>query len=461
MISQTIKNNPAFNISKAFLIMALSYLLLGLGFGLLGGLQYIETGLLKQHFSFQKTRPLHVYLVISFLFTSAQALIYYFICDYSGRKLYSEKAAWIHFTLQLVTSLSIVISFFAGKFGGREYLEFPPLIGILVLLSWIPFAFNFIKTLKPNFRNAPVYIWSWSTGILFFFITFLESYLWVFDYFSSNIIRDITIQWKALGSMVGSWNMMIYGSGMYIMEKISRDKKLCQSPLAFFFYFLGLTNLMFNWGHHTYIVPAAPWIKQVAFIISMTELLILGHIIWKWRKTLSDAVKNYYNLAYRFMSYADLWIFLNLFLAILISIPEINYYTHGTLITVAHAMGATIGINTMILLGVIYFILQNENISFSDKFKKYFGINLVMTNISLLIFWVAFLMAGLVKISGTLGNKTFYQIMNMLSPYFKVISISGLFLFLGLFFILFFVIRILFSKKIYKKEEERKPSFVI
>ncbi len=452
MKNSEIQNNPSYQISKAFLILSFIYLIMGLCFGMLGAIQFNETSFLKEQFSFQKTRPLHVYLVLSWLFTAAQALIYYFISDFTSQKLHKPKLAWLHFGLQVFSSTLIVYCFFTGRFGGREYLEFPPLVGLLVLLSWIPFAYNFIKTLKPDFKNAPVYVWSWSTGILFFFITFSESYLWIFDYFGANIIRDITIQWKALGSMVGSWNMMIYGSAMYVMEKISKDKKLCQSPLAFFMYFLGLTNLMFNWGHHTYIVPAAPWIKQVAFIISMTELLILGHIIWKWRKTLSAAVKNYHNLAYRFLSFADGWIFLNLTLAILISIPAINFFTHGTLITVAHAMGATIGINSMLILGSVFFILQSEMIPGIERHKKLIGINMTITNLSLLVFWISLILGGLVKISGNIQNKSFYEIMNNLSTYLKFMATSGLFLTLGLSIISLLTVKILRSKKSFQND---------
>ena len=228
------------------------------------------------------------------------------------------------------------------------------------MLSWIPFTINFFFTLKPNYKTAPVYIWMWSTGIIFFFITMSESYLWLFDFFHTNIVRDVTVQWKALGSMVGSWNMLIYGTGMYVMEQTSGNSKPSRSPIAFFFYFLGLTNLMFNWGHHTYIVPAAPWIRNVAYFISMTELLILANIIWQWRKTMNEARKNYHRMPFRLLSYADAWILLNLTLAIIISVPAWNYYTHGTHITVAHAMSATIGINTMLPPCICFFYYQKR-----------------------------------------------------------------------------------------------------
>ncbi|HRF16887.1 MAG TPA: cbb3-type cytochrome c oxidase subunit I, partial [Chitinophagaceae bacterium] len=308
--------------AKAFLLLSISYLFFGLLLGIIGGIQYILPPFLKEQLAFQKTRPLHVYLVISWIFTAAQAGLYYYLPRIANRPIYWLQGARIHFYLHALVSFFIVACFFLGYFGGREYLEFPPLLGAVILLSWVPFAINFFFTLKPDYKNAPVYIWSWSTGILFFFITLSESYLWLLDYFHTNIVRDVTVQWKALGSMVGSWNMLVYGTGMYVMEKMSGDNKANRSPLAFFFYFLGLTNLMFNWGHHTYIVPAAPWVKTVAYVISMTELLILGYIIMKWRKTMTQARKNYHNIPYRLLSYADIWIFLNLSLAIVISVPS-------------------------------------------------------------------------------------------------------------------------------------------
>ncbi len=35
-------------------------------------------------------------------------------------------------------------------------------------------------------------------------------------------MRDITVQWKAMGSMVGSWNMLVYGTGFYVMKQIKK-----------------------------------------------------------------------------------------------------------------------------------------------------------------------------------------------------------------------------------------------
>ncbi len=415
----------------AMVVLAMAYLAAGLLFGLLGGFQYILPEFLKEKLAFQKIRPLHVYLAISWIFTAAQGGIYYYIQRIRNRDLCWTAGAWIHFYLQLVTSALIVMAFFAGKFGGREYLEFPPELGVLVAASWIPFAINFFGTLKPNLKTAPVYYFSWTTGIIFFFITLSESYLWVFDHFNQNIIRDTTVQWKALGSMVGSWNMLVFGTTIYLMERMNKDFRVSRSKSVFFFFFLGFANLLFNWGHHTYVVPAAPYVKNIAYIISMTELLIFGQIIWKFRQSYKQARLNFNNLSYRLISFADIWIFLNLGVAIALSVPSINQYTHGTHITVAHAMGTTIGINTMLLFASVFYMIRLKR---KDEIKsRWASRGIVITNISLMIFWTSLIGSGLYKISGQLEQKTFAAIMKGSIPFFKMFTASGVFILLGLF----------------------------
>lgn len=451
------QNNKA---AKAFLLLALSYLLLGLVFGLLGALQYIFPEFLKANLSFQKTRPLHVYLVITWIFTAAQAGIYYYLPTIAGRPLYWQKGVWLHFAMQSVISVVVVSEFFAGSFGGREYLEFPPVMGLFILLSWVPFAINFFATLKPKYKTAPVYIWMWSTGILFFFITLSESYLWLFDFFRNNMIRDITVQWKALGTMVGSWNMLVYGTGIYLMEQLSGDKKAAYSKLSFFFYFLSLTNLMFNWGHHTYIVPAAPWVRMVAYIISMTELLIFGNIILQYRKSVTTARKNYHLLPHRLLTFADIWVFITLILALIMSVPAWNYFTHGTHVTVAHSMGATIGINTMLLMASVFFILKKENALSFQQYRKWISSGIYITNGSLLIFWLSLLASAVVEIKGSISNEIFFYVMQKSLPYLRVFAYSGASLFIGLGILIITSYKIAASKtQVKQKTLKRTFSF--
>lgn len=414
------KNNV---VGSAYVIIAIMSLFLGLTFGILGGLQYAFPDFLKLDFSFQKIRPLHTYLSVNWIFCAATGIIYYYLPEVSRRKIFSTVLGKIQAGLQVLILVVVCVFFILGKFSGREYLEFPPYMVAIIVLAWVMFMLNVFITLKANYKTAPVYIYSWTTGLVFFLLTILEAQLWQLPFFNNNIIRDVTVQWKAMGAFVGSWNALVYGTAMYAMERISGDKSINRSKKAFFFYFLGLTNLMFNWGHHTYIVPASPWIKTISYVISMTELLILANIIWGFRQSYIKA--NYQNnkLSFKFLTYAEMWILLNLILSISISVPYINQFTHGTHITVAHAMGSTIGINTLLILASLTLIMDEINPKCLSL--KTYSRWVLTFNTALFFFWFSLIGMGLNKIAGTLENKGFQQIMDELMPYFKVFAASG------------------------------------
>lgn len=413
-----------------FLKTSLVFLVVGLIFGVVGGLQYIFPSWMKDVFSFARTRPLHVSLVIAWIFTAASGGIYYYLPLITGRPFRSVKLVWLHYFLMLAAYSGMTICYLVGTFGGREYLEFPPWLSVLVFAYWIIFMVSFFRNVFGYSGRWPIYLWMWSTGLLFFLITFTESQLWVISFFRDNIVRDTTVQWKALGSMVGSWNMLVYGTAFYLMEKISGETKVLYSGKTFFFYFLGFTNLMFNWGHHTYIVPASPWVRIVSYAISMTELLILANIIWNWKGTVRDASRLKHRLPIRFLMASEVWIFLNLCLAIILSIPAVNLYTHGTHFTVAHAMGTTIGINTMILLASLFYISESYFETRAGIVRTVFK-GFWICNVSLLIFWLSLLVAGFLK-SWYAGTMIHQEIIQIQMPFFIVIAVSGLFIFGGI-----------------------------
>lgn len=375
-----------------FLITALSALLLGVFFGLFASLQYIIPDFLKEYIPFNKMRPFHTITVITWIILSAIGSIYFFITRVEKLPLFSSKLPKIHFFIFLLTGIGIYASFIFGKMEGREYLSFTPILTIPILIGWLLFGVNYFKTIRKNVSNWPVYYWMWGTGIVFMIYHLCEAHFWVLPSFREHFIKDMTVQWKSYGSFVGSWNMLVYGIAIYLMSKIKNDENAARGKTVFFFYFLGLTNLMLGWAHHTYIIPTQPWIRYLAYGVSMTEWVVLIHIIYSWKKSLTVKDKQVNSMAYKFLLAADFWVFLNIILALLFSIPAINFFTHGTHITVAHSMGTTIGINTTILFAAVFFVvskLKLEHIPFNKLKKSYY-----LFNGSLLLFCCSLLYAG-------------------------------------------------------------------
>jgi len=426
---------------KLFIVAGLILLGTGLLWGLLGGLQYLIPGFLKPGLSFEKIRPLHVSSVVFWIIFGAMGAVLSYLQQYLGTQIRLQALLKIQFLVFSLSAISILISYCFGIFGGREYWEFNPWLALPIVFGWILFLIIFIISIG-SFKKQPVYVWMWLTGIAFFLFTFLESYLWIFPYFRNNVVNDMTIQWKSNGSMVGSWNMLIYGSSIFLMEKISGNKSYGHSAIAFALYFTGLFNLMFNWGHHIYTLPTHNYIKHISYIISMTELILIGRIIYQWRSSLNLARKHFHHAAYMFLAASEVWIFLSLFLAILMSIPGINVYTHGTHLTVAHTMGATIGINTFILLAIASDIHQ-DHYDPTQRDRKVLSIAFWTINVALFIFWISLIIAGIIKARWQMSvdRIPFNSMMLHLRPMFILFFIAGLGLMAGFMVIIYPLIK--------------------
>ncbi|PIZ06120.1 MAG: hypothetical protein COY57_03695 [Flavobacteriales bacterium CG_4_10_14_0_8_um_filter_32_5] len=311
------------------------------------------------------------------------------------------------------------------------------------------FAINYFKTLVGKIQNWPVYLWMWGTGIVFMIYHFSEAHLWLIPSIRENFIRDITVQWKSYGSFVGSWNMLIYGTAIFLMSKIKNENTVGRGKVAFFFYFLGLSNLMFGWAHHTYFIPTQPWIRIVAYAMSMSEWIIFLSIIISWKKSLNQQDKIKGNFAYKFLLATDFWVFVNLFIALLISIPYINLFTHGTHITVAHSMGTTIGINTTILLASAMFIAYKENAKIIESNTKIIKLGYWLFNVALVGFLTMLMLGGVARSKWIfLSDKatSFGEMQTSIQPLIVVFLFFGVVLFIGLLFISIPLIKVFLNK---------------
>ena len=378
-----------------FITLAIIALLLGIFFGLFASLQYLFPHFLKDLIPFTKMRPFHTTTLISWIVLAATGSIYFFITQVENISFTYPKLLKIHFIIFLLTGIAIYISFIFGKTEGREYLNYTPVLTIPILIGWGLFGLNYFATIRKKVSNWPVYYWMWGTGIVFMMYHLCEAHLWTIPSFRAYFIKDLTVQWKSYGSFVGSWNMLVYGIAIYLMSKIKNDVSVARGKTKFFFYFLGLTNLMLGWAHHTYIIPTQEWIRYLAYGVSMTEWIIFFHIIYSWKKSLTKQEKQTYCITYKLLLATDFWVFLNIILALLFSIPAINFFTHGTHITVAHSMGTTIGINTTILLASLFFVVgkvKQEPIVFSQLKKTFYAYNGF-----LLLFLATLLYAGTVR----------------------------------------------------------------
>lgn len=432
-------------IFKGYIFFALLMLAATIVFGLLASWAFLYPESFNGIVPFQQLRPLHVSAALFWIISGAACCAIIFSNEVFG--VYNKSSLGIRafIWLWVTTIVTVFVYYFRKEYGGREYWEFPSWLSIPLLISWVIFMGAYYIPWLGIANKKPMYLVMWATGILFFFLTFLEQNLWHIDWFRQSYLREVTVQWKANGSMVGAWNQMIYGSSLYLMVKISGDKTIAENKQVKFFYFLSLTNLMFNWGHHIYNLPTANWVRHVSYVISMTEWLFFISMIRSFKSKMDEYKIHNYRIPYKFLSISELWLFLNLTLALMMSIPAINRYTHGTHITVAHAMGTTIGINSMILLGAIGYILGIDTIGQWER--KVIQFAFTITQVSFFIFWVSLIAAGLLKgyRSVGLGMNNFQEMMQPVLQALTVFSFAGIFVVLGLLLIIIVYIKRLWA----------------
>lgn len=418
------------NIGLWFVRISLLLLFLGLLLGHLASEAYRFTDATSGVAGFLSLRPMHVssaYLGI----ISAGVGFVSIIIQKNRTTRYGKWLQILQLVLWVVALLGIFYSYVVGDFGGREYWEFNPKWAIPLFLSFLVFLIYFFHQVK-FVKTWPIYYWMWFTGIVFFMFCFLENYLWIFPYFQNHFIADMTIQWKVNGSIVGAVNQMIYGVAFYLMEKISGSEENSYKKIAFAMYFLGLFNLMFNWGHHIYLLPTEKFIHYIAYTVSMTEWIILIRIFYLWKKQLKTDLRHLHFYPYRFLMASDYWVTLNLCLALFMSIPAFNLFTHGTHFTVAHAMGTTIGINTMIILAGSFFFIKPK--IKSKKAYLFFKGLFWTVQITLFCFLSALILMGIhkAKWQNSLSEDSFRAMFMGLSPYISIFIITGLLLFISM-----------------------------
>ena len=306
----------------------------------------------------RQLRPIHTAFASAWIFLGGVAVVHRWLQDHGGVATAGDRwrlrilvASWA------IAGTGILLTLAMGIGSGREYVGFHPVFSVFILLGWVCYAWNFFRVAGPDFFSRPLYVTMWGVGLLFFIVTFVEQHLYLLPSFFGNPAQDLQVQWKATGTLVGSFNLFVYGAIIYIGERISRDPGYGHSKLAYALFVVGLLNSFTNFAHHSYHLPQDHVVKWISFVVSMLEIIILCRAVYELWKRVNATDEQAFCAARSSFAASKYWTIFILLSAVLISIPPLNAIIHGTYVVTGHAMGATIGIDTMILLGAIIWIL--------------------------------------------------------------------------------------------------------
>ncbi len=316
-------------------------------------LAYLDDGALlaRSGLTLQHVRPIHDSAAFGWVFLGGVSIVYDHLRRTHGP--FTPKVRMriaLHIGLWTAAGIGIVGSLLAGRFTGREYAGYHPAFSLMILAGWLLFAANWFGRTGFTLRDRPVQVHMWSVAIVLFIAAYAEAHLYLLEGVSRRPLRDLAIQWKSAGVLVGSFNLLAYGGLLHISERLHGDRGYSRSPTAFALFWVGLLNTFANYGHHTYHLPQSRWIHWIACGVSLLEVILLAKVgtdLVGLRRRPQPPPGG--ETVEAFLRSTILWTFALLLLAILISIPPLNTMIHGTHVVVAHAMGSMIGIDSMIL----------------------------------------------------------------------------------------------------------------
>ncbi|MBI2922355.1 MAG: hypothetical protein HYY18_14980 [Planctomycetes bacterium] len=345
----------------------------------------------------QHLRPIHETFAFAWVVLGGVAVVYAWLVATGGPlspaqqfRLTAQNWLWS------AAGAGILVTLLAGRFTGREYAGFHPAFAAMILAGWLCFAWNFFGRARLTLRG-PAWVLMWAAAIPLFALSQLESQAWLLDAVSGRPLRDLALQWKANGTLIGAANLLAFGALLQISGRLRGDDAAGRSPAAFALFVLATLAAAADFGHHTFHLPQSAWIHRAGFAVSLLEIAVLAGILLEGRvRTPAPDVA----VAARFRTSAALWTLFMLGLAVALTIPPLNAMLHGTHVVVAHAMGSLIGIDSMILWMAFAWLLR-EHAGPAHPTVRCPGIRAAVTflDASLALFLAALLARGLAAAS--------------------------------------------------------------
>lgn len=193
---------------------------------------------------------------------------------------------------------------------------------------------------------------------------------------SSFSITDFWRWWVVHLWVEQSFEFFTVAVSAYLLMETGLVSRTLAERAVYFELILIFLGGVLGTGHHLYWVGAGSmWIpigSMFSFIEVIPLVLLVIESIQQYRLIQGTGGTFKYNLAYLFIIGAAFWNFVGagVFGGGLINAPLVNYYEHGTFLTINHAHLALFGAFGLLAIGLIYYCLRyaaGDHTHFDEK----------------------------------------------------------------------------------------------
>jgi nitric oxide reductase subunit B len=377
-----------------FFASAMLLLTLQIVYGFIMGFARIGMDGLHEWIPFNTARAVHTNLLVVWLLTGFMGSAYYIIPEEANRELEWPKLAYLQLISLLLVGVAAIVCYHLNIWEGRKFLEIPRPLDYLVVVNVLVFLANIGVTLWKGTQHTTTSIVLYM-GLLFAALLYLPGMI-DFD----NQTLDSFYRWWVVHLWVeGVWELIMGGILCFLLIKLTGvDREVVEKWL---YIIVGLTFLsgILGTGHHYYYIGTPKYWLVIGGIFSALEpLAFLGMALYALAMAKKGGRKHPNRIALTWSLGCAIMSFVGAgFLGIAHTIPQVNMYTHGTLITAMHGHLAFWGAYAMIVLAMIAYTLPQMT-----------GRKLWDTSMANWAFWTSNI--GMVAMTGALAAAGITQV---------------------------------------------------
>lgn len=335
--------------------------------GLVSALFYVEPSSFYGALNFSVSKTLHIDTLVIWLLMGFMGAVYWYLPQELGREVEGIGLAKVMFWVFLLAVLAVAAIFLFVQHGptsesslwlinqGRKYVEAPRWAAIGIVLVVLVFVYNITATAIRAGKMTGI---MWVLMLDLIPLTLL--YLNAFDD-STNMSVDQYWWWWLVHMWVeGTWEVLI-GCIMAwaLMDIFGTSRKIVEAWL-YIEVMLVLGTGILGLGHHYFwIGTPAYWLTIGGVFSAMEPLPLLGMVVHavydagthKMKTTNKPAMM--WLLAEAFGNFIGAGMF-----GFMMTLPQINLYSHGTQWTVSHGHFAFWGAYACGVIAIFYIALQ-------------------------------------------------------------------------------------------------------
>lgn len=336
-----------------YFVAALLLFLVQVIAGVLAGGIYAMPDFLTESLPFHIIRMIHTNALLVWLLLGYFGAAYFLIPEESECEIHSPRIAWLQLFIFVFAALSAVVSYLMGIHEGREFLEQPFWVKVLLVIAFLLFLYNVSLTVLKGRKTAVstiLLLGMWAAALFFLFAF----------YNPDNLSLDKMYWWYVVHIWVeGVWELIMASMLAFLLIKMTGvDREIIEKWL-YVIVGLALFSGLLGTGHHYYWIGTPGYWHWIGNVFSVLEVLpFLAMVMWAFHMVYRSG-RNHPNKAAMLWSLgcpvmaffgAGVW-------GLMHSFSFVNFYSHGTQITAAHGHMAFYGAYVMLNLAFFTYAL--------------------------------------------------------------------------------------------------------